>query len=149
MVNNKLRMYPNTIKDVWMRVARRLYRKVTHTSFLPPECVCDRQVANDLIFELLSKGEPCMIARFGTTELTCLTNYLSITRDVPYFQKLRDFVCGDMATPWWNTEHFNIMSLWSGIFPPCEETAVRFSQRYLQDIPMIDLLACHQHGECF
>lgn len=40
------------------------------------------------------------------------------------------------------------MSLWSGIFPPTQDTAERFSQRYMEDIPLIDLLACHQYTEC-
>lgn len=41
------------------------------------------------------------------------------------------------------------MSLWSGIFPPCQDTAEKFSERYLKDIPEIDILACHQYYEKF
>lgn len=41
------------------------------------------------------------------------------------------------------------MYLWSGIFPPTEDVAARFSERYLTDIPEIDILASHQYFEKF
>jgi hypothetical protein len=41
------------------------------------------------------------------------------------------------------------MNLWSGIFPEGKDTAERFSERYLQDIPEIDLLVSHQYFEKF
>jgi hypothetical protein len=41
------------------------------------------------------------------------------------------------------------MSIYSGIFPVCQNTAEKFSERYLLDTPEIDLLACHQYYEKF
>ena len=90
-----------------------------------------------------------MIARFGTTEINCINNYLCVKSDKPYFQKCVEYITDYTHTPWWNKDHWKIMSLWSGIFPPCQDTAEKFSERYLQDIPEIDILASHQYYEKF
>lgn len=137
------------VKDIIIRVLKHAYRKCFNVSFLPPECDCNRQSSNDKIYELLSTGKPCMVARFGTTELTCLTNYVAVHSDKSFIKKYIDYVTGYCGTPWWNEDHFKIMSLWSGIFPPCQDTAERFSERYMQDIPLIDILACHQYTEYY
>ena len=90
-----------------------------------------------------------MIARFGTTEINCINNYLCVKSEKPYIQKCVEYITDYTHTPWWNKDHWKIMSLWSGIFPPCQNTAEKFSERYLQDIPEIDILACHQYYEKF
>lgn len=137
-----------TINDYLIRAAKKAYQTVFNIKFLPPECDCDRQSSNDKIYELLATGKPCMIARFGTTELTCLTNYVAIHKQSSALAKWKDYITGYCGTPWWNEDHFQTMQLWSGIFPPCKDTAERFSQRYMEDIPLIDMLACHQYTEC-
>lgn len=149
MAKNNLKMYPYTFKDIFIRLLRKLYIKIAKRQYLPPKCVCDRQIANDMIYDLLSKDEPCMIARFGCTELTCLVNYVAIQKKESYISKIINFITEHNSTPWWNTAHFQIMSLWSGIFPPSKHTAIKFSERYLQDIPFIDMLACYQYEERF
>ena len=116
-------------------------------SFPRPNCECDRQKANDKIHELLSSDNACMIARFGTTELNCINNYLCVHSTKPYLQKCFDFIIDDTHTPWWNREHFHTMNICSGIFPESQQIAERFAERYLEDIPLIDMLACFQYYE--
>lgn len=139
-------MYP---KDYLIRGLKHGYRKLTGRVFLNPECDCDRQSSNDTIYALLASGKPCMISRFGTTEINCVNNYLCIHRDEPFLKKCCDYITDYTHTPWWNTDHFRYMNLWSGIFPEGIDTAERFSERYLRDIPEIDLLASHQYYEKF
>lgn len=136
-------------KDYFIRILRKCFRYFTKKTFLPPECDCNRQSSNDMIFELLSSGKPCMIARFGTTEINCINNYLTVNSPKSYLNKYLDFITDNTHTPWWNTEHFHTMSIYSGIFPESRDIAERFSKRYLQDIPEVDLLACHQYYEKF
>lgn len=136
-------------RDYLIRGLKHAYRISLHKHFLNPECDCDRQSANDKIYTLLSSGKPCMVSRFGTTEINCINNYLCIESKKPFFTKCIDYITDYTHTPWWNKDHWKIMSLWSGIFPPCEDTARRFSEIYLHDIPEIDLLACHQYYEKF
>ena len=137
------------LKDIFIRVFKQGYRTLGHKIFLAPECDCDRQSSNDKIYNLLQSGRPCMIARFGTTEINCVNNYLCVKSHKNYMGKCLDYITDNTHTPWWNKDHWQTMSLWSGIFPPCEDTAVMFSERYLMDIPEIDLLACHQYYEKF
>lgn len=135
--------------DYLIRGLKHAYRFSSGKKFYPPECDCDRQSANDKIYNLLALGMPCMISRLGTTEINCINNYLCIHRNRPFLKKCWDYVKDDTHTPWWNTDHFKLMTIYSGIFPSCQDTAERFSKQYLQDIPEIDILACHQYYEKF
>ncbi len=134
-------------KDYVIRGLKHGYRILSRKTFLNPECDCDRQSANDKIYNLLSSGKPCMIARFGTTEINCINNYLCVHSPEPYLKKCWNYITDKTHTPWWNKDHFHTMSIYSGIFPETQDTAERFSERYLQDIPQIDILACHQYYE--
>ena len=136
-------------KDILIRGIRYTYQAITRKKFLPPDCDCNRQSSNEKVYELLTADKPCMIARFGTTEINCINNYLCVHSSKPYYQKWIDYITDNTHTPWWNKDHFHIMSIYSGIFPETQETAERFSERYLEDIPEIDLLVCHQYYEKF
>lgn len=137
------------IKDYIIRGFKKTYRFITRKKFLNPDCDCDRQSSNDKIYNLLSSGKPCMISRFGTTEINCINNYLCVHRKRNYLLKCWDYITDYTHTPWWNEEHFHFMTIYSGIFPECQDTAERFSERYLKDIPEIDLLVSHQYFEKF
>lgn len=137
------------VKDIIIRVVRKTYRIITRRKFYAPECDCDRQSSNDKIYELLASGKPCMIARFGTTEINCINNYLCVHSRRSYFSRIWEYITDNTHTPWWYEDHFKTMSFTSGIFPVCQDTAEKFSERYIQDIPEIDLLACHQYYEKF
>lgn len=137
------------MKDVLFRMLRKGFRFIFKKKFLPPECDCDRQSSNDIIYKLLASGNPCLIARFGTTEINTINNYLCVHSNKPFLKKCIEYIIDNTHTPWWNTNHFHTMSIYSGIFPEGQDTAERFSERYLQDIPEIDLLACHQYYEKF
>ena len=134
-------------RDISIRLLRRGFRLVSGRAFLNPPAEMNRQAVNDQIFKLLSSKSPCLIGRFGTTELNCINNYLAWNGDGNYLRKLTEYITGNTHTPWWNTDHFETMSLYSGIFPPSEYTSIRFSQRYLDDIPLIDILGSFQYYE--
>ena len=90
-----------------------------------------------------------MIARFGTTEINCINNYLCVHSRKSYYRRIWEYITDNTHTPWWYEDHFKTMSIYSGIFPVCQNTAEKFSERYLLDTPEIDLLACHQYYEKF
>lgn len=136
-------------KDIIIRVARKAYRIVSRRKFYAPECDCDRQSSNDKIYELLASGKPCMIARFGTVEINCVTNYLCVHSDKSYWERITDFITDNTSTPWWYDKIFYHLRINAGVIDANQEIAERFSERYLQDAPEIDLLACHQYYEKF
>lgn len=137
------------VRDYLIRIVRKIYRKFTGVQFYGPECVCDRQEANDMIYDLLMSERPCMIARFGTVEINCINNYLTVNSKKCYLKRIKNYITDNTHTPWWNEDHFRAMMINAGIFPMGIQTAELFSQRCLEDIPEIDMLACHQYYEKF
>jgi len=136
-------------RDYAIRAAKKGFRFFTGRKFLNPACEMSRQVVNDFMYDLLSREGSAMISRFGTTELNCINNYLCVASQAPQYKKILDYITGYTHTPWWNTDHFQVMSDYSGIFPPNQETAERFSVQYLEDSPEIDLLGSFQYFERF
>lgn len=137
------------MKDIVIRLLKKSYRLLTNKKFVNPICDIDRQSANDKIYQLLIDEKPCMIARFGTTELITINNYLCIHNNLSYFKKIWNYISDKTHTPWWFEDHFKFMSVYSGIFPPNQNTAEKFSRRNLADIPLIDLLGSFQYYEKF
>lgn len=135
--------------DYIIRSFKKAYQTITGKKFYPPECDCDRQSSNDKIYSLLVDERPCMISRFGTVEINCINNYLCVNdASRSYIRKILDYISDKTHTPWWDKSIFQKMYT-TGVFPLTQETAERFSIRYLQDIPEIDLLGCHQYYEKF
>ena len=78
------------------------------------------QEGNKIIYELLQDQKPCMIARLGSVELSCLINYLKTNG-----KNWWDFVVKDISNN-------------AGVFPPTPNNLVRFSEDFLNHIKNID-----------
>ena len=138
-----------SIKDFSIRAIRYFYRFFSCGVFLPPDCICDRQTSNNAIYQLLEDGTPTMISRLGTTEINCINNYLCIVSPESYRKKIVDYISGNTHTPWWDNNCIKQLYNYSGVFPIGQDIATRFSELYLNDIPEIDLIGCHQYYERF
>lgn len=136
-------------KDYLIRICKKTYRLLANKKFDNLICDIDRQSANDKIFNLLVDDTPCMISRFGTTELITINNYLCVTSTDPYLKKIWKYISDKTHTPWWFEDHFKYIWTYSGIFPPTQRTSELFSERYLKDIPLIDMLGSFQYYEKF
>lgn len=101
------------------------------------ECVQDADLASQIIYDALTSDKPCMMARFGSTELACLMNYIGVTKEknmfLSYFQ-------GQTSPWWWEQKIINQMQNWSGFFPPTQDKIEEFCQLMLNDIPLVDVL---------
>lgn len=134
-------------RDYIIRAGKKSYRLATGKKFLNPACEMNRQLVNNKIYQLLMASAPAMISRFGTTELNCINNYLCVNSSEPFFRRVVEYMTSHTHTPWWNTDHFLVMSNYSGIFPPTQDTAEKFSRIYLEDCVEIDLLGSFQYFE--
>ena len=69
-----------------VKILRKLYAKAFNGYHLPPlQREENPDKASDMIYNLLISGKPCMIARFGSTELSALvTIWVSILNIIPY-----------------------------------------------------------------
>lgn len=72
-----------------------------------------------------------------------------VDKSSSYYKRIYNYITDKTHTPWWDKTIFQKLNVLSGVFPPTQKTAERFSERYLRDIPEIDLLGCHQYYEKF
>ena len=129
------------IKNLWiyaLKTLRKIY--LTLPGVKPetkPTCEQDSENAAELIYNALISYEPCMIARFGSTEMTCLCNYIGIK-----YQKNRvfDYIKGVTKPWWWEQSIINQMQQWSGFFPVSVDKIEQFCDLMIQDIPEVNIL---------
>lgn len=101
-----------------------------------------KDYASQLISEAILSPSPVMVARFGSTELTCLTNYVGIITEKPSkrFERSISYIKGRTLPWWWEAHSISQMCLFSGFFPYSEEKIVQFCDLMLEDIRQIDIL---------
>ena len=127
---NKLSIYV-------LKVLRRSYFAAYGKITLKPECEQDPDKASQIIYNALMSNEPCMIARFGSTELLCLKNYLGIKNNKG---KYIDYIKGNAQAWWWEENIIYQMQQWSGFFPAKKDKIEQFCELMLHDIPVADIL---------
>lgn len=129
----------------------RAYKKVFKTKAYdcPDNIVWKRQEANDLLYQELSKGEPFMLTRYGSIEMS-VTNTWRVRKDKrQYLLKLWDFITDDTDLPWMDDSFFVPISRNAGVFNPTPEILKRFAQTYLDDSEVIDMLMSVNYKEKF
>lgn len=136
-------------RNLIIKGLRKVYRVLTHPQFIAPICELDRQKANDAIYKLLEADKPVMISRFGSAESGIIMNYLSLHSDKGFLRLCKDYITDNIGLPWWDRANLEAMKRNSGIFPETVEIMNRFSERYLADIPDIDLLGSFNYAEKF
>ena len=120
------------------KVLRKLYVKTFGVYHLPPlQREEDPDKASEMIYNLLMSDKPCMIARFGSTELSALVNYLGVNSK---HHSILKYIKGEQPEWWWNKNIMNQMQQWSGFFPPTPKNIQRFGDLMMQDIKELDLL---------
>lgn len=135
------------IKNILLKASRKVYRKTFRPSFTLPDCIMDREKSNQIIFDLLVSDNPIMISRFGTIEIGIVANYLAVHDKRSLSKKIWECITSDTALPWWDKLFFKSMHLNAGIFPVSIGTLNNFAERYLNDIPEIDLLGSFNYAE--
>ena len=106
----------------------------------------DADKASYAISDLLVSDKPCMIARFGSTELACLTNYLSLhSRNHDAWR----YVKGEIPDWWWNKRIMNQMEQCGGFFPLSKENLSGFCALLSDDIRYLDYLGSWVPDECY
>lgn len=94
-------------------------------------------IASEKIYELLSSDNPCMIARFGSTELECLITFLSVNNPK---RSYINYFAGKQKEWWWNETGMQQMQQWSGFFPLDVDALSKFCKLMLFDIKQLNLL---------
>lgn len=107
-----------------------------------------KEYSNELIYNQLISNKPCMIARFGSTEILCLTNYLGV-KHPNTFKNYKSFVKSQTPPWWWEASTIRQMQQWSGFFPESVSKIEQFCELMLNDIPQVDILGSWLKQESF
>lgn len=129
-------MKPTTI--IALKALRKLY-----TTLFPTEDFSQAfgeqnpNIVSKMIYEKLTDDKPCMIARFGATELTTMVNYLGVIEQQKNFWK---YIQGQALPWWWNKNMLNQMRDYSGFFPPIESKVEQFCLLMQKELKEVDIL---------
>lgn len=140
-------MNNNTFKYLPLKVLHKLYTKTFggyHLLALQREEDPDK--ASEMIYNLLMADKPCMIARFGSTELSALVNCLGVNSK---HHSILKYIKGEQPEWWWNQKIMNQMQQWSGFFPPTPENMQRFGDLMMEDMKELNLLGCWVKNEAW
>ncbi|SHM78530.1 hypothetical protein [Fibrobacter sp. UWB7] len=120
--------------------------KTLHRAFcklcVPPRdstrnCIIDPELASKRIYNLLESDKPCLVCRYGSTELNCLLNYISVKKGgFPVF----DYIANKRYQWWWNELCIKQMQKWSGFFPIEIPLIEKFCECMLGASRQIDIL---------
>lgn len=122
-----------------LKVLRALYSKIKGNNSPQEKPPCETNVNNvsELIFNLLSDDESRMIARFGSTEMLCIKNYMGVKSSRKSYL---DFIFRNGKKWWWETNIMNQMQNWSGFFPSDIKHIEHFCELMIEDIDQVDIL---------
>lgn len=104
------------------------------------------EVVSEMIRNLLNSDKPVMIARYGSTELMCMINYLGVKRGRP---NIISYIRGKELDWWWNKNSLKQIEQWSGFFPPTIENVEQFCEIMIRDSAKVDILVSWLPNESY
>lgn len=128
----------NNITIFILKALRKGYQKMMYPTHVPYDRgITDPDEASKVIYDLLASGKPCMIARYGSTELLALTNYLGV---VDKHHSVCKYIQSKQFAWWWEDNVKDQMTRWSGFFPSTEENLMKFGELMVEDSQQVDVL---------
>lgn len=133
----------DSIIHLLLKIAKKLYQfccisKPKKGYVKPTEIGLSAEQTSELISSLIDSKAPCMIARFGSTELSTVLNCKAVEGKLVNPIK---YIRGQQSQWWWNDSLIQQMEQWSGFFPSTRESVSRFAE-YLSSATLdIDVLA--------
>lgn len=140
-----------------IRVLRKVYRKVSAikvpeddkgqgTQFFDYVELFD-QAANDYIRELLAKGEPCMVSKFGTIELAAIAGHRFLHQQHYSRQDVFDSIKGLYPPIGAKEPSLNGLCSNAGFFPNDESLLPQYYNINLEAMKQIDILGSYIPAE--
>lgn len=137
----------NTVSIFILKVLRKLYAKAFGRYQLPVlQKEEDPNKASEMVYNLLTMDKPCMIARFGSTELLALVNYLGVNSKE---HSILDYIKGKQPEWWWSKNVMSQMLQWSGFFPSTPANMQKFGDMMMDDMKELDLIGCWVDNEAW
>lgn len=131
-----LQLYPLLLK-----ILKKIYSLVSGNNFELRnwKMFSNKAYANNLIYQQLISEDPCMIARFGSTELSAVINFIGIHNKSKY-KNSRSFITQNTPSWWWDKSIVKQLHLNSGFYPSNINKIENFCTLMLTDTHEIDVL---------
>lgn len=128
----------NIISIFTLKILRKFYAKIIGGYKLPAlQREENPDKVSDMICTLLISDKPCMIARFGSTEMLALVNYLGVNSKK---HSISDYIKGKQPAWWWNKNVMDQMQRWSGFYPATPKNMQRFGELMINETKKVDIL---------
>ncbi|MFW5886749.1 MAG: hypothetical protein ACOCUL_03230, partial [Bacteroidota bacterium] len=129
-----------------LKTFRKIYFKTFKASvkYIPEGLIEDPEEAGDVLYNYLTDKNPCMIARLGANELSCLINYIGVKNND---RNMLNYIRGKIPEWWWNEKIIRLMHTGAGFFPPEVNEIEKFCELMLEDIKYIDVLGSWMNNE--
>lgn len=128
----------NKLNIVILKMLRKLHEKIRPSrAIFIPKCELNPDKAGAMIYAMLISDEPCMIARYGSTELSCMVNYIDVKGRYENWLK---YIQSDARQWWWNESIINQMQMWSGFFPANIPALEKFCELMIESSSEVDVL---------
>lgn len=101
---------------VLLKILRRAFKTLNKDQFKEGRnwwLFSNKTYANQLIYDALQSNEPCMIARYGSTEMVNIINYIGVKQNN---RSIKDFITGKSLKWWWDPSVMKQLQVWSGFF---------------------------------
>jgi hypothetical protein len=96
------------------------------------------QISANYIYDAIVSDKPCMIARYGSVELYCLTNYLGVKKGWTNFIK---YILGKSEAWWWIPQRLEELKNNAGFFSLEIPLVKQYCETILADTKELDILA--------
>ncbi len=129
------KLYYKTLTILHKSYVKLFSQKKLHIA--PKDIGIDAQTTSDLIYNMLTNDSPCMICRFGSTELSTIVVYKEALWG---HHNPIQYIKGEVPA-WWLTEHqAKHIQTYSGFFPATKENVTEFTKLALEDSKEVDIL---------
>lgn len=127
----------NQLSIFAIKVLRKLYSKAFVVKPLAKNIVeHNPDIVSDILYNVLADGKPVMIARYGSTEMLCMVNYLGVLKGA----HVCNYITNKQPEWWWGNNIRIQMTQWSGFFPSTNENLTKFSQLMIESSEDLDVL---------
>lgn len=138
------------MQEIFIKLLKKLRQRYIRKHMEPQHCSpckeTDPNIISSRIREKLLSPEPCMLSRFGSVEIGCLTNYLGIFHQK---RKIRKYIKGEAFPWWWDEETIYTMSNNAGFFSATPDQLKHVSEMMIEDMSLIDILASWRYEELY
>lgn len=143
----------NNLFESVLKTGRKLYSIVDDSSSSALfgrnwKLFSNKEYSNQLIYDTLLDSAPCMIARFGSTEMRCLLNYWGV-QNQNESKSVKKFVMSKTPPWWWEKSIIEKMQNYSGFFPSRIDQLEKYCELMLKDITEVDILGSWLYSEDF